>query len=313
MSDPRKHELHAYLGQDLDTLRDEYRRIFSRATEDPGTAGDEGEANWAKLLSDWLPESYKVVTKGRLLGADGQTSGQVDVIVLKPAYPRRLLDKKLYLVSGVAAAFECKLTLKSGHLKKAARTAVTIRRLSGPVVGSPYCELVASPVFGLFAHSHSWKTAGSVARQNVHDALTDIHFSASHPRDLLDLVCVADLGTWALHRETNFDDLDKDEFDDLTPFVGTFYNTWPQDFEDEPGPNPVAVAIVTLLEHLGWSDTSVQPLADYFHNALSVGTRFGYMRRWEFDDVYSPAVAQRVRRGKINDRLWNEWSRHLPS
>ena len=87
-------------------MESEYQRIRSRALEDPGTAGDQGEENWAELLRDWLPPTYKVVTKGRILSADGRASPQVDVLVLKDVYPDKLLNKKLYLAAGVAAVFE---------------------------------------------------------------------------------------------------------------------------------------------------------------------------------------------------------------
>lgn len=97
----------------------EYARIQKRSTEDPGTAGDQGEENWATIFRNWLPKDYQVVTKGRLLSEKGVAGPQVDVIVLHPFYPAHLLDKKLYLTAGVAAAFECKNTLKSSHIEDA--------------------------------------------------------------------------------------------------------------------------------------------------------------------------------------------------
>jgi hypothetical protein len=41
-------------------MSDEYERIQKRACEDPGTAGDQGEENWATLFRDWLPPSYPI-------------------------------------------------------------------------------------------------------------------------------------------------------------------------------------------------------------------------------------------------------------
>jgi len=79
------HELRRFLQQDHDELASEYERIWNRTIEDPGTAGDEGEENWAELLRDWLPRSYTIVTKGRLLGVDGKLSPQMDVVVLNPS------------------------------------------------------------------------------------------------------------------------------------------------------------------------------------------------------------------------------------
>jgi hypothetical protein len=165
------HELQTFFQQDLDEFASEYGRIRNRAKEDPGTAGDEGEENWAELLRNWLPGSYTIVTKGRLLGVDGTCSPQMDVVVLNPGYPQRLLNKKVYIASGVAAAFECKTTLKGGHLEKAAETAAFVRQLVGRRSGSPYRELFTPPIYGLLAHSHVWKQPGSTPRENVTQTL----------------------------------------------------------------------------------------------------------------------------------------------
>jgi len=40
-----------------------YERITRRSAEDPGTAGDQAEENWAAFFRDWLPPSYPIVTK----------------------------------------------------------------------------------------------------------------------------------------------------------------------------------------------------------------------------------------------------------
>jgi uncharacterized protein DUF6602 len=152
-----EHELQTFFQQDRDELASEYERIRRRTIEDPGTAGDEGEGNWAKLLREWLPGSHTIVTKGRLLSVDGILSPQIDVVVLNPGYPQRLLNKKVHLASGVAAAFECKNTLESSHLTKAAQTAAFVRQLAGRRSGSPYRELFSPPIYGVLAHSHVWK------------------------------------------------------------------------------------------------------------------------------------------------------------
>jgi hypothetical protein len=89
MSDER-HDLLDFLLQVSAEIQAEYERIRRRAAEDPGTAGDQGEENWASVLRGWLPPSYRIVTKGRLIGQNGSTSPQVDVIVLNPAYPSAL-------------------------------------------------------------------------------------------------------------------------------------------------------------------------------------------------------------------------------
>src|SRR5437763_2648017 len=115
MMPQERHELFEFVLQVTEGLGQEYDRIRTRATEDAGTAGDQGEENWAELLRDWLPRSYEVVTRVRIISQEGVTSPQVDVLVLNGSYPKKLLNKKLYLAAGVAAAFECKTTLKAAH------------------------------------------------------------------------------------------------------------------------------------------------------------------------------------------------------
>ena len=156
MQDHKGHDLHDFMRQVSVEMAAEYQRIQKRSTEDPGTAGDQGEENWATLLRDWLPPSFQVVTKGRIIGSDGSTSPQVDVIVLKDVYPKKLLDKKLYLAGGVAAAFECKITLKSSHIEDAVRTARQIKicaryELEAPTANCTHPSSMASwliPILG---------------------------------------------------------------------------------------------------------------------------------------------------------------------
>ena len=89
MSQDKTHDLYDFMRQLSDEMAAEYDRIQKRATEDPGTAGDQGEENWAELLRGWLPRTYEVVTKGRIIGVNGQTSPQVDVLILKDVYPEK--------------------------------------------------------------------------------------------------------------------------------------------------------------------------------------------------------------------------------
>jgi len=136
----------------------EYDRIQMRATEDPGTAGDQGEENWAELLRGWIPRAYVVVTKGRIISQEGVTSPQIDVLVLKGAYPKKLLNKKLYLAAGVAAAFECKTTLKASHIEETIENCVRVKSLYPTRTGTPYKELHAPLVYGASAYPQTlWR------------------------------------------------------------------------------------------------------------------------------------------------------------
>ena len=83
MAQQKTHDLYDFMRQISAEMSAEYDRIQKRATEDPGTAGDQGEENWAALLRDLLPRNFEVVTKGRIISQDGDTSPQIDVLVLK--------------------------------------------------------------------------------------------------------------------------------------------------------------------------------------------------------------------------------------
>lgn len=161
-------ELFAYMKDATRTIQSEYERISARSKEDPGTAGDNGEENWAELLRKWLPKHYHVVTKGRIMNAKGECSPQVDVLVLSPYYPPALIEKKEYLGAGVLAAFECKLTLEAHHIQKAIETARDIARLL-PVERerTPFHELYSTITYGLLAHSHSWTKPNSAPQDNI--------------------------------------------------------------------------------------------------------------------------------------------------
>jgi hypothetical protein len=192
----RPHELNVWIEQTTTEMASEYERIRARATEDPGTAGDEGEENWAQLFREWLPTSYEVRTKGRILSHDGTASHQVDVIVLRPGYPSKLLDKKLYLTSGVAAAFECKLTLNAAHIIEATKTASEIARMTAPRSGTPYQKLVSPIVYGVFAHAHGWSSNDVAALKITEYYARGTEKNTTHAREYLDLVCVANFATF---------------------------------------------------------------------------------------------------------------------
>jgi hypothetical protein len=151
-------------------------------------------------LEDWLPPGYAVETKGRILGANGVTSPQVDVIVLKPSYPRFLRREKLYLFDGVAAAFECKTTLKTSHIREVMENAAAIARLKPRQPGGgPVKELFSPIVYGLLAHSHESKAdSRSVVNRLTDEIRQRGRDFAREPRDLPELICIADLAGWRL-------------------------------------------------------------------------------------------------------------------
>lgn len=317
------HELAVLLQQVQETLASEYQRIVGRAHEDPGTAGDEGEENWAGFLRQWLPRGYHVVTKGRILSVDGEASPQVDVLVLTPAYPPALLDKKLYLAAGVAAAFECKTTLKKEHIVRAVETAAMVHRLAHPSGdrstrrGSPYVELHSGIVYGLLAHAHSWVDA--TAADHVGNAVEEGLQGADHPRDVLDVVCVANLGTWTTMKTSYMGpNVSAWHLDQLRPDFPEGYASSvalgpapSATFAEVDGtfPNiPVAQLCAFLTSRLAREDPSMRPIADYFRVAGLLGHSRGSGKAWRLSEVYSDEVAERLRRDGVSwGEAWSTW------
>jgi hypothetical protein len=93
--------------------------------------------------------------------------------------------------------YECKTTLKAEHLEKAVKTSSEIKSNLQKKIGSPYKELNSSIIYGLLAHSHSWKSENSKPIENIEHALweADIKY-VTHPIQCLDYITVSDLATW---------------------------------------------------------------------------------------------------------------------
>lgn len=320
-------DLFDYMKSAAQTIQAEYDRIQKRALEDPGTAGDNGEENWARLLREWLPANYRVVTKGRVMNTEGDCGPQVDVLVLSPSYPQILLDKKEYLEGGVLAAFECKLTLTAAHVRDAVRNSARIRGLSRlERKGTPYKELHTRLRYGLLAHSHSWQGAASTPIQNIEKHLTETENDVvQHPKDLIDFICVADLAAWSttklvfagqqLLSQMGIRYEQSQVWDSIQKTGGVVEATHMcsapayQSNEHRAAFTPVGSFLTALLESLSWEDESMRALAEYFIIAQLGGEGQGSGRLWPLS-VLSNELAARLARGDslVTGKRWDEWS-----
>lgn len=309
------HDVHDFVTASQREIEAEYARIRKRSAEDPGTAGDQGEENWAALLRNWLPQYFHIVTKGRILTDSGYASPQVDVLVLLPSYPKILLDKKLYLSGGVAAAFECKTTLAREDITHTVETAAAIRRNMPKRTGSPYRELNSTLIYGLLAHSHSWKGARATPAENIHAAILEADGAhVLHPIECLDFLTVADLATWTAHTMTY-----------LSPKLSLYDATMAKIY----GPNgaattsyichrsglpeqkdyfsPLGTLLSGLYSKLAWMFPDMRHLDQYFRTANLPGQGIGRMRLWSID-IYSAEIKDRVFRGELSNGVaFDEW------
>lgn len=314
--EPKEHDLQRFIRQVSSELSAEYKRIQMRAKEDPGTAGDEGEENWAEILREWLPRSFEVVTKGRIISQEGEVSPQIDVLILDENYPAKLMNKKMYLAAGVAAAFECKITLKASHIEEAMCNCASVKSLYPKRVGTPYQELHSPIVYGVLAHSHVWKNKKSKPAEKISAKLAESDRKhVNHPRQMLDLLTVADLGTWTSDRTVTFKRPSRTYFSVTAPEPGYppsptstyMYRT------GEIGTRrlePVAILLTRLFSQLAWERVGMRSMAEYYLRAsLGAGSGTGLPSRVWTGDIYSRDTRQVIEAGlKTYTRPWDEWS-----
>jgi hypothetical protein len=313
------HDLYDFMNQISQEIASEYNRIQKNAVDDPGTAGDQGEENWATILREWLPSTYQIVTKGRIISHNGEISPQIDILVLKESYPKKLLDKKLYLSAGIAAAFECKNTLKAKDIEKTIKNSTIIKALYPERKGTPYKELHSPIVYGLLAHSHSWKNKQSTPIENIESCLIKEDYKQiTHPRQMIDLLCVADLGTWVTSKMTFLGPLQiptySEEFKKLygangsatTGYIRHTYNK-----EQTDNFTPIGALISYLSQKLAWENIEFRDLADYYSLTNISGNGAGQMRTWN-STIYSEEIRIKIEQGHLsNGKSWDEWSIHF--
>lgn len=304
------HDLSDFMASVTREMEDEYYRIQKRAREDPGMAGDQGEENWAELLGNWLPQGYHVRTKGRILSDKNIASKQMDVVVLKPSYPRHLLGKKMYLAAGVAAAFECKLSLKATHIKGAFNS---LRGVFKPRAGSIYEELHIPIVHGILAHSHSWKSRQSKPVENITHTLSEYQNNLTlHPREKIDIVCVADLGTWSAMRNSTWGSGWRCSEFGMEGFTSVNYMCASKANPNQiPSFTPIGTMLAFLWRRIGFEDASIQPLAKYFWYTTGPGEGAAASgpsspsRRNAF--VFSEKTLDQMRRERFDEDWWAYW------
>lgn len=306
-------DLVEFLRRETNGLAQEYERIQRRVKEDPGTAGDQTEENWASILRLWLPTYYPIVTKGRILGRDGRASPQVDVLVLSPAYPRALLDKKLYLAGGVVAAFECKTTLRTAHLRAFFETCLAVRSLSPAPIGTPARELRPRILYGLLAHSHEWKGITSTPAENIARNISELDAElVTKPADMPDLFCIADVGLWhalktilpASRKPGPYSAGTADRLQLTSCYIAHLHSTRDQSATF----TPIGALLTLLFGKLAWQDVEMRGLEEYFRTSNISGAGMGFVRSWSLD-VLSPELRRVLHPLRLTGGvMFDEWS-----
>ena len=254
------------------------------------------------VVADTGPIGY-LVEIGHI-GILPQLFERVFVLVLSPQYPRGLVEagKKLYLAGGVLAAFECKLKLTQRHLKKAFEASRIIADGITDRWGSPYRELHRPAVYGLLAHSHEWKDDPRAHPvRNIDKALSTMLSTLDHPRRMLDVLCVSDLGTWTATKSLTCGRHEIDEHGSTTwkgatdPSIHAGYLL--RHKSPEFPFDTVGAMVVDLWTRLGRERSDLRPIADYFRSVPGLaGDGRGKVWMWRAGDLLSRPVQDELAR-----------------
>lgn len=281
------HELIDFVNSATRQMEESYIKIQKRAREDPGTAGDQGEEDWAKLLRGWLPPTFQIVTKGRILSEKGIASPQIDILILQPEYPKNFLSEKLYFAGGVIAAFECKVTLKAKHIEEFFKNSIEIKKHISEEKGTLQKELQTNIIYGLLAHSHYWKNPNS---DPIESLKRKIEFEEGsqikHPIYSPDIICVADLACFSATKIIHLDSLYNSQAEisvsQLKLVISAGYMEYSKRKTNQKvGFTPIGSLISLLFFKLSYNYPSLRTLSSYFESVLLSVSSEGTLKDWD--------------------------------
>jgi hypothetical protein len=212
---------------------------------------------------------------------DGKSrTGEVDLVLFHPAYPERLRKEQEVLVSGIVAAFSVKTTLDKPGLREAMDFAAFARRGMEPRAGA-IGGLISPLIVGVLAQSHR---LGADPRKSVEELLMAAANNSEHPREELDLVCIADLECWTRHSIVAWAGtpghsvmVSMGSAPHLAPDKDFYIGSWTSRHPGAEGRvgEPVAALISSLWEKLAHRDSSLTPIAEGFRMAKFTGVGGG--------------------------------------
>jgi len=206
--------------------------------------------------------------------------------------------------------------LRPQHVSEAASTARVIRRLAEARDGTPYDELHSPITFGLLAHAAE---LGKTPVERMDGLLGRELEADGHPREVLDVVCVAQMACWTsmhllLPRPAAIDDQLWRRMRELhqlgeTGSIRTNYMRWLPWPGNEIPPTPLYVLIGHLLKRAAWDFPVYQPLENYWTLSQVHGAGGGAVasRSWPFTTLSEP-VQRGVLEGRVTSGVrWSRW------
>lgn len=224
---------------------------------DHGTAGDASEECWAELLRQLLPQ-YEIVLKGVIGGIGPIISPQIDILVLNKNFPKYLIKNKVYPISSIVAAFECKLSLRLEDIKEAVQTARLLNGVNSENNVDPISKI---PIFyGVLALSSGIVNKEKPAFKSVLDALARYTSSQDTTLSIIDSVLAIDSFCLAGKRTIYCYDVEN------APMHMTFDRVYEFHGHGNVGPadSYLGLFMQKLLSHLEKSDSTLNSTREMY-------------------------------------------------
>lgn len=312
------HKHHEWLADVNKGIVESYEREQEMARTKGRTqeTGHVVESLWDGALTEWLPPQYEVEKRKYILleNEDGTAlPKETDLVVFHPHYPEKLRKKNYVLASGLAAAFSVRRTVGRKDIEDAYIEGIALRRRMTIREGTLQAHLIPPVFFGLLGESHDWKAPASTPKENI-KAITD-EFDrdlVKAPREGLDLLCVADLGTWRrttavlperFMAQQNWPDEFRVAFSGSTKAESLVLSGLLHDYE-QTTLSPLTNLIGSLWNMLAINDPTLKPLANGLRITKTMDARGGLNMGsgpYRLADVATPKIAN----GYRNHEPWS--------
>ncbi|MGV0739918.1 DUF6602 domain-containing protein [Mycobacterium syngnathidarum] len=306
------HEHHEWLADVNESIVESFKReeAAARARGRTQEVGHGVESNWDEVLTDWLPPQYEFGKRKYLMleTDDGPAlTKETDLVIYHPHYPKKLRKKHHVLASGVAAAFSVKRTVGRKDIVEAYEAAIALRRGMRIREGTQKAHLVPPVFYGLLGQSHDWKAPDSTPDENVKKITNEMETElVAAPREGLDFICIADLGTWTrktvvapqrfLDQGVRADPIGAQ----LMGAVGEdsrVFSGLGRDYEQR-NLVPLTNFIGALWDKLAINDQTLKPLADGLRITKTMDTSVSFGtggKMYTLSAVTSPDIAKRYK------------------
>lgn len=171
---------HAFLAKQRHLLA--ALEIVPELTSHGTTLGDDSEANWVRVLREFLPARYGVA-KGQVMDSRGATSDQIDVLVYDAQYTPLLAQTSsgdLFIpAEAIYAVFEVKQEMNKEFMDYAGTKIESVRKLHRTSVPIPHAGGTYSPkpptaiLGGLLTTRNGWADLEGKAAVNAVLSLRD--------------------------------------------------------------------------------------------------------------------------------------------